>query len=81
MRNGNHPGPNFICDFSGFKLKLSDGVYNWDGAFVGRQFVDRRNPQDFVSGRPDRSSLPVARPEVPDTFVDPILSPVRPEDL
>jgi hypothetical protein len=74
------PGPNFICEFSGFKTKLEDGVFNWDGAFVRKGFEDRRNPQDFVRGVPDRSDLPVARPETPDTFIDP-LAPVTPEDL
>ena len=78
MRNGNHPGPNFICDFSGFKFKLADGVFNWDGAFVYKGFVDRRNPQDFLTGVPDRSDLPVSRPESPDMFLS---APVTPGDL
>lgn len=76
----NRLGPNFICDLSGFKLKLSDGVKQWDGAFVGRKFVDRRNPQDFVRGVKDNGALPVSRPEAPDVFID-IGAPIRPEDL
>lgn len=72
------PSPNFICDFSGFKLKLSDGAKNWNGMFVGSRFVDRRNPQDFVTGVRDNQTLPIARPEPPDTFID---TPVTPDDL
>lgn len=74
------PGPNAICDFSGFKVKLSDLVKNWDGAMVASRFVDRRNLQDFVRGVPDRQALPFARPEGPDVFIDP-LDPVSPSDL
>lgn len=69
------PGPNGICDFSGFKVKLADMVKNWDGAMVARQFVDRRNPQDFVRGVPDRSSLPITRPESPDVFLAALVTP------
>lgn len=72
------PGPNYICDFSGFKVKTV--VKNWDGAMVDPRFRDKRNPQDFVRGVPDRQDLPFTRPEAPDTFVDP-LNPVRAEDL
>ena len=72
------PGPNAICDASGFKVKLADLVKQWDGAMVARRFVDRRNPQDFVRGVPDKSALPFSRPESPDVFLS---SPVLPEDL
>lgn len=72
------PAANFICDWSGFKLKQTESVREWDNAMVGRKFVDRRNPQDFVRGAPDRQDLPWTRPEVPDQF---ITDPVTPEDL
>jgi len=72
-------GPNAICDLSGFKVKLSDLVRQWDGAMVDRRFVEKRNPQDFVKGVADRSDLPFARPESPDVFVSP--NEVTPEDL
>lgn len=72
------PQPNAICDASGFKVKLSQLVRQWDGAMVDRRFVDRRNPQDFVRGVPDRQDLPFSRPEAPDQFIEGI---IRPEDL
>ena len=68
------PGANAICDASGFKVKLSALVRQWDGALVDRRFVDRRNQQDFVRGVPDKQALP----ETPDNFLTGI---VRPEDL
>ena len=69
---------NFICDASGFKRCTSEMVKQWDGAMVARQFVDRRNPQDFVRGVPDGRPLPVSRPEAPDVFIS---TPVTPADL
>lgn len=75
------PGPNAICDASGFKVKLNALVKQWDGAMVDSRFVDRRNPQDFVRGVPDRSDLPFARPESPDVFITPGVNDVTPEDL
>jgi len=71
------PVPQAICDASGFKVPLSNLVRQWDGAMVDRRFVDRRNPQDFVRGVPDRQDLPYSRPEGPDQAV----GIVRPEDM
>lgn len=73
------PVPQAICDASGFKVPLSNLVRQWDGALVDRRFVDRRNPQDFVRGVPDRQDLPYSRPESPDVFISP--GDVKPEDL
>lgn len=73
--------PNFICMASGFKRKLNRMVRQWDGALVDYQFVDRRNPQDFVTGVPDNQGLPLSNPESPDVFIDPLVNPVRVEDL
>lgn len=70
--------PNGICDASGFKVPLSNLVKQWDGFMVDRRFVDRRNPQDFVRGVPDRQALPLTRPEAPDVFIS---TPVTPDDL
>lgn len=65
-----HPQPaNAICDFSGFKIPVTNLVRNWDGAYVDRRFVDKRNQQDFVRGVRDDMSLRVSRPEQPDQFL------------
>ena len=58
-----------ICDASGFKFPLRDLVRQWDGALVHPRFVDKRNPQDFVTGIRE-STLPYSRPEATDDFVD-----------
>lgn len=50
-------------------MPLSSLVKQWDGEMVYAPFCDRRNPQDFVRGRPDRMALPFARPETPDIFI------------
>jgi hypothetical protein len=55
-------GPNAIDPASGFKVKLSDLVKQWDGELIDRRFVDRRNPQDFMRSIPERP-LTVTRPE------------------
>jgi len=72
------PEQQFICDFSGFKFPISEGVRNWDGMFVHRRYADKRNPQDFVRGVPDRQNVQISRVEPPDVFQD---TPVSPSDL
>lgn len=66
-----------ICDASGFKYPLKELVKQWDGALVHPQFLDTRNPQDFIRARPE-SVLPYSRPEPDDTFIS---APVLPSDL
>lgn len=61
--------PVAIDPVSGFKVPLSSLVRQWDGEMVALEFVDRRNPQDFVRGIPDKMALPFARPESPDVFI------------
>ena len=73
---GYSPGPNAIDDATGFKVKLADLKKQWDGAMVVNP--DKRNPQDFVRGVPDKQALPFARPESPDVFIS---SLVTPDDL
>lgn len=58
-----------ICDASGFEIDRDDMVRQWDGAMVASRFVDKRNPQDFVTGRRDNEALPWTRPEADDVFL------------
>ena len=60
-----------IDDISGFKIRSSDAVKQWDGLLVHRDHADIRNPQDFVRGRKDRQTVPDARPELADVFIGP----------
>jgi hypothetical protein len=64
-----YPVPQAIDPASGFKVPLGDLVKQWDGEMVAREFVDRRNPQDFPYTGGDREALPYSRPESPDRFV------------
>ena len=61
--------PVFICQRSGFKLPISEMVIEWTGLRVGKRFVDKRNPQDFVTGVRDDPGLRISSPEPDDTFV------------
>lgn len=58
---------NFICDKCGMKRKASTGRLQWDNLFVCPQCFDIRHPQDFVIGIPDDESVPIARPDIPQT--------------
>lgn len=70
---------NVICDLSGFKCTASETVRRWDGLRVLRRFSEERQPQDFVRGVKDDPSVPWARPEGTDTFLEP--GDVTAEDL
>jgi hypothetical protein len=63
------PGPRAIDPISGFDIPHENLVRQWDGEFVDRRFADKRNPQDFVRGRPERIALPNARPEPPEVYM------------
>lgn len=58
-----------VCQKSGFKSKPKELVQQWDGAWVHRDFVDKRHPQEFVRGLRERA-LPQAPPEQADSFID-----------
>lgn len=59
-----------ICDRCGAKRWASDLVLEWTGLRVCWEHVDRRSPQEFVRGVPDNMTVPWARPESPDVFLE-----------
>jgi hypothetical protein len=63
------PEPQALDPASGFKVPHSELVRQWDGEYVSRRFVDKRNPQDLIRARPDNSLLDNAQPEPADTFL------------
>lgn len=72
MKDEYHHGDfNRICDRSGFKVKASDTVREWNGQIVKREFAEPRHPQDFVRGRKDQQTVHMPRPEAPDSFLNP----------
>lgn len=58
-----------ICPVTGVKTRVSKMRKRWDGEFVSTEAWEPRHPQEFVKGRPDKQSVPIARPEQPDTFL------------
>ena len=57
------------CDMSGFVGLASEMKQTWDGKWVLAKFWEPRHPQDYVRGRAEDQSVPVARPRSTDTLV------------
>ena len=63
---------NLICMRSGFKIKASKSVREWNNLRVAEKYSEERHPQDFVRGVIDHQTVPFANPEGPiDTFLNP----------
>ena len=77
MKDG-RPVPQAICDMSGFKVPAHSLQRQWDNAMVAPRFLEKRNPQDFVTGVRDDQVLRVSRPEPIDVFIS---TQITPEDL
>ena|SRR5437868_6772500 len=69
MRRRQFAEPQALDPASGFKVPYRNLVRQWDGEFVDRRFVDKRNPQDSLKARPERPQLDHARPEPADMFL------------
>ncbi len=61
---------NVLCDCCQWKYKAEELRKQWDGLMTCVFCYEKRNPQDFVRGRPDGHALPFTRPEGTDQFVD-----------
>lgn len=68
-RSQPEPTPQAIDPASGFKVPHRNLVRQWDGEYVDRRFVDKRNPQDLIRARAKIDTLPNPRPESPDVFL------------
>lgn len=60
-----------IDDRTGFAVRASRTVKEWDNQIVDRHDVDGRHPQDFVRGRAERQSVPDPRPDPDPIFQAP----------
>lgn len=69
MRYSKHAEPQAIDPASGFKVPHRNLVRQWDGEYVDRRFVDKRNPQDLLRAKAEQAQLPHPRPEPADTFL------------
>jgi len=64
-----------ICDRCGFKRRIKEAKSTWDNLLVCYpECWEPRHPQDFVRGKADRQSVPIARPEVTTTLRSTLLS-------
>ncbi len=54
---------NAVCDICGFRFKASKLKKNWKGEMVCEADFELRHPQEFVRVRPEKISVPWARPE------------------
>lgn len=62
---------NVICDRTGAKIKASDAVLQWDGLLVHKDWAEDRHPLDFVPSIEREEAVPVSRPQVTATFLNP----------
>lgn len=71
MEHGRWPGTwKVVCDVCGFWYSSDQVRERWDGLIVCHKDYELRHPQDFVRGVEDDPSVPYARPEPTDTFVE-----------
>ena len=70
---------NAICDVCGFKFKGSELRRRWDGFMACSQDYEQRHPQDLIRMKPERQSVPWARPMPQDTFT--VVAPADPSSL
>lgn len=63
------PTPQAIDPASGFKVPHRNLVRQYDGEYVDRRFVDKRNPQDLIRAKARITVIQNPRPEPPDTFL------------
>jgi hypothetical protein len=66
-----------ICDECGLTYRKSEMSQRWDKAWVCKKDFDPRHPQEYVRGRDEDISVPVARPET-ETY---ITTPITQDDL
>jgi hypothetical protein len=57
-----------ICDRCGGQYRYSDMKEEWTGLWVCTGCFQTRHPQDFVTGVTDDQTVPVARPDIPQTM-------------
>src|SRR3990167_3255709 len=75
-----HPGNHYkISDRSGFKLRASETVKEWNGLIVGRNEYEERHPQDFVRAIFDHQAVVDPRPDPAPRTVGPVTTALASE--
>lgn len=74
------PGDYYMrCDRTGRKYLASNMRKEWNGKWVHKDFWEQRHPQDFLRGRKDDQTVPNARPDTPENYLE--VGDVTVEDL
>ena len=60
---------NAICDVCGRKFKFSRLRQKWDNTWACENDWEPRQPQDYLRGIPDNMSVPLSRPDPPNSFI------------
>lgn len=72
---------NKICDRTGFKIKSTDAIKEWNNLVVRRESYEPRQPQDLIRSRQDRQQVDNPRTDQADRFIGTDVSAVDPDDL
>lgn len=68
--DGYRSGDWWVTDHhSGFQIRASDTVKQWNGLLVHWAHSDPKHPQELVRGVADRQTVPFSSPEPDDTFI------------
>ena len=65
FKPGDH---NAICDGCGFKYKFSALRKDYEGFYMCQKCWEPRHPQERVTARRDKQSVPVSRPPQTEVF-------------
>ena len=60
---------NLRCQECYKKIKSTDAYFRWDNLWVCSTCWEIRNPQDFVRGIPDNSSIPFSTGNPPPIYI------------
>ena len=68
-----------IDDRTGFRIRASDAIKQWDGSITHKDQHEERHPQDFIRGRINRQQAENIAGVHDDTFID--VNDVTQDDL
>lgn len=72
---------NKICDRTGFKIKSTDAVKEWNNFVVRRESYEPRQAQDLIRSKQDRQQVQDPRTEQTDRFIGTDVAAVTADDL
>lgn len=68
------PGEHWVTDdITGFRIRASDAVKQWNGLVVHKDYAERRHPQDSVRAKAEPIAVTDPRPPPPARFIGPLV--------